>query len=86
MYKRQAPLYALKAVFAGDHSIPVNEANILGSLSMFFWVLIIIVSLKYATFVMRADNSGEGGIMVLITLALRAVHSKTCLLYTSRCV
>ena len=72
-----APLYALKAVFAGDHSIPVNEANILGSLSMFFWVLIIIVSLKYATFVMRADNSGEGGIMVLITLALRAVHSKT---------
>ena len=71
-----APLYALKAVFAGNHPIPVNEANILGSLSLFFWTLIIVVSVKYATFLMRVDNSGEGGIMALITLALRAVNGK----------
>ena len=40
------PLYALKAVFAGNHPIPVNEANILGSLSLFFWMLIILIILK----------------------------------------
>ena len=71
-----APLYALKAVFAGNHPIPVNEANILGSLSLYFWMLVIVVSVKYATFLMRVDNSGEGGIMALITLALRAVNGK----------
>ena len=71
-----APLYALKVVFTGNHAIPVIEANILGSLSLFFWALIIVVSVKYATFMMRVDNSGEGGIMALITLALRVVHSK----------
>lgn len=71
-----APLFALKAVFAGAHPIPVSEANILGSLSLFFWALIIVVSFKYTIFIMRADNSGEGGIMALITLALRALHGK----------
>jgi len=71
-----APLYALKVVFTGNHAIPVIEANILGSLSLFFWALIIVVSVKYATFMMRVDNSGEGGIMALTTLALRVVHSK----------
>ena len=71
-----APLFALKAVFAGTHPIPVSEANILGSLSLFFWALIIVVSVKYTILIMRADNSGEGGIMALITLALRAVHVK----------
>ena len=70
-----APLYALKAVFAGNHPIPVTEANILDSLSMFLWALILVVSVKYATFMMRVDNTGEGGIMALTTLALRAVHA-----------
>jgi KUP system potassium uptake protein len=71
-----APLFALKAIFAGTHPIPVSEANILGSLSLFVWALIIVVSVKYTIFIMRADNSGEGGIMALISLALRAVHGK----------
>jgi KUP system potassium uptake protein len=71
-----APLFALKAVFAGNHPIPVNEENILGSLSLFFWMLVIVVSVKYAIFLMRVDNSGEGGIMALITLALRTVNGK----------
>ncbi len=71
-----SPLYAVKEVFAGNHPIPVTEANIYGSLSLFFWALIIVVSVKYVTFIMRADNRGEGGIMALIALALRDVQSK----------
>ena len=71
-----SPLYAVKEVFAGNHPIPVNEANIFGSLSLFFWALIIVVSVKYVIFIMRADNRGEGGIMALIALALRDVQSK----------
>ena len=71
-----SPLYAVKEVFAGNHPIPVNEANIFGSLSLFFWALIIVVSIKYVSFIMRADNRGEGGIMALIALALREVQDK----------
>ncbi len=71
-----SPLYAVKEVFAGNHPIPVTEANIFGSLSLFFWALIIVVSVKYVTFIMRADNRGEGGIMALIALALHDVQNK----------
>ncbi len=71
-----SPLYAMKEVFAGNHPIPVNEANIFGSLSLFFWALIIIVSVKYVTFIMRSDNRGEGGIMALIALALHEAEGK----------
>ncbi|MBK8524491.1 MAG: potassium transporter Kup [Betaproteobacteria bacterium] len=65
-----SPLYAMKEVFAGNHPIPLTEENVLGSLSLFFWALIIVVSLKYVSIIMRADNRGEGGIMALIALAL----------------
>src|SRR5574343_51274 len=71
-----SPLYAIKEVFAGNHPIPVTAANIYGSLSLFFWALIIVVSVKYVTFIMRADNRGEGGIMALIALALHTVQDK----------
>src|SRR5574343_3806 len=71
-----SPLYAVKEVFAGNHPIPVTAANIYGSLSLFFWALIIVVSVKYVTFIMRADNRGEGGIMALIALALHTVQDK----------
>lgn len=71
-----SPLYAFKEVFAGNHPIPVTAANIFGSLSLFFWALIIIVSIKYVTFIMRADNRGEGGIMAMIALALHTVQDK----------
>ena len=71
-----SPLYAVKEVFSGNHPIPVNEANIYGSLSLFFWALVIIVSIKYVMFIMRADNRGEGGIMALIALALRDAQDK----------
>ncbi|MBW7901693.1 MAG: potassium transporter Kup [Rhodocyclaceae bacterium] len=65
-----SPLYAMKEVFAGNHPIPLTDANVLGSLSAFFWALIVVVSLKYVAIVLRADNRGEGGIMALIALAL----------------
>jgi len=66
-----SPLYAMKEVFAGNHPIALERANVLGSLSLFFWALVIIVAVKYVVFIMRADNRGEGGIMALIALALR---------------
>ncbi len=71
-----SPLYAVKEVFAGNHPIPVNLANIYGSLSLFFWALVIVVSVKYVMFITRADNRGEGGIMALIALALHTVQDK----------
>lgn len=65
-----SPLYVMKEVFAGIHPIPLSPANIFGILSLIVWSLIIIVSIKYVVFIMRADNRGEGGIMALIALAL----------------
>lgn len=63
-----SPLYALRECFRGIDHIPVNHANILGILSLIFWALIIVISLKYTTYVMRADNRGEGGILALMAL------------------
>jgi KUP system potassium uptake protein len=71
-----SPLYAVKETFNPDHGIPMSEAAILGGLSTIFWILMIVVSLKYVTLVMRADNKGEGGIMALLALASAAVHEQ----------
>lgn len=66
-----SPLYTLNTIFtAGDHPVPLNPGNILGILSLIFWSLMIVVSLKYVLFIMHADNEGEGGIMALLALAL----------------
>jgi KUP system potassium uptake protein len=66
-----SPLYTLKEVFASSHHpLPLTPGNVLGILSLILWSLIIVVSVKYVGFVMRADNRGEGGIMALIALAL----------------
>ncbi len=73
-----SPLYTLKEVFFNaNHSIPLTEANVLGLLSLIFWVLTIVVAIKYAFVILRADNQGEGGTMVLLALALRAVKAVT---------
>lgn len=65
-----SPLYALKEVFGGSHNpVPITPDNIIGILSLFFWSLMIVVTLKYVTFIMRANNEGEGGIVALMTLA-----------------
>jgi KUP system potassium uptake protein len=68
-----SPLYALKETFSHGHGIPLVEANILGGLSTIFWSLMVVVSIKYVTLIMRANNRGEGGIMALIALASTAV-------------
>ncbi|WP_276967484.1 potassium transporter Kup [Metallibacterium scheffleri] len=67
-----SPLYAIQSVF-GEHGINATPDNVLGALSLVFWALIIVVSLKYILFVMCADNKGEGGIMSLMALAQRGV-------------
>ena len=63
-----SPLYALKETFAGHHPLPVVEANILGVLSVMFWTIMLLVSLKYVVIIMRADNHGEGGSLALLAL------------------
>lgn len=67
-----SPLYALKEVFHGG--LPIDENHVLGVLSLIFWSLTLVVATKYAIFIMRADNKGEGGIMALMTLALHGSH------------
>ena len=67
-----SPLYAFKEVFASGH-VPVTPENVLGILSLFFWTLTTIVSLKYVALIMRADNHGEGGLMALLALASHSV-------------
>ena len=61
-------LYAFREVFNSGH-VPITEANVLGVLSLFFWALTVIVSIKYVVLIMRADNNGEGGLMALLALA-----------------
>ncbi|HET8702221.1 MAG TPA: potassium transporter Kup [Nitrococcus sp.] len=63
-----SPLYTLRASFFGLERLPVTPANVLGVLSLIFWSLIIVVSVKYLLVVMRADNRGEGGILALTAL------------------
>ncbi len=63
-----SPLYAIKECFHGKHAIATSMANVLGVLSLIFWSMIIVVSIKYVTFILRADNRGEGGIFALLGL------------------
>src|SRR5512146_2139660 len=63
-----SPIYALRECFHGSHPFPPTPDNVLGILSLIFWALMIIISLKYLLFVMRADNHGEGGILALLAL------------------
>jgi KUP system potassium uptake protein len=71
-----SPLYAVKETFNPEHGIPLNVETILGGLSAIFWALMIVVSLKYVTLIMRADNRGEGGIMALLALAAASVRQR----------
>ena len=72
-----SPLYALKEAFGSAHGLPLTQANVLGVLSLMFWSLVAIVTIKYAIFMMRADNRGEGGIMALMALVLRGSSKDT---------
>ena len=70
-----SPLYALKEVFHAGH-VPASPENILGVLSLIFWTMTIIVSVKYVLLILRADNNGEGGLIAMLALATRAVSDK----------
>ncbi|NDP41717.1 MAG: potassium transporter Kup [Aromatoleum sp.] len=72
-----SPLYTMRVVFSGEHGLPLNVANVYGLLSIVFWALIIIVTLKYVTLIMRADNRGEGGILALTALVSRGVEQRS---------
>src|SRR3954451_3260445 len=63
-----SPLYAMRECFYGPHGVPPTHANVLGVLSLILWSLILIISVKYLTLILRADNRGEGGILALATL------------------
>lgn len=63
-----SPLYALKECFSGPHGVPVTKDNVLGVLSLIFWALNFVITFKYLSVVMRADNRGEGGILALLAL------------------
>jgi KUP system potassium uptake protein len=76
-----SPLYALKEVFGSQHPVPLSEANILGALSLVFWTLLVIVTLKYVTLILRADNRGEGGILALLALVVRLTRHNRRLRY-----
>jgi KUP system potassium uptake protein len=66
-----SPLYAMKEVFSEAHAISATHDHVLGAASLVFWALMLVVSVKYVLFIMRADNRGEGGIMALMALVLR---------------
>src|SRR5690349_15479658 len=73
-----SPLYALKECVNPPHGVAAAPANVLGVLSLIFWALILVVTVKYLNFITRADNRGEGGILALLALVpdrLRAVGS-----------
>ncbi|MDA0168749.1 potassium transporter Kup [Solirubrobacter taibaiensis] len=67
-----SPLYTLRTVFAPEHGLDPGREQVYGVVSLIFWAITVIVSVKYVTFIMRADNDGEGGIMALIALIQRA--------------
>ena len=67
-----SPLYTLKECFDPNHGIASSAENVIGIASLVFWAIILVVTFKYLLFVMRADNRGEGGILALLALAVRA--------------
>src|SRR5688572_18910393 len=68
-----SPLYTLKEAFTPHYGLVANHDTVLGILSLIFWALMIVVTVKYVTIIMRADNDGEGGIMALMALAQRTL-------------
>ena len=71
-----SPLYAFKEAFAGTHALPLSPDNVLAVLSLMFWAVTLVVSVKYVTFTLRFDHKGEGGSLVLLTFAQRAVQNR----------
>jgi KUP system potassium uptake protein len=72
-----SPLYALQVAFSHENRVAVTHANVLGILSLVFWSLIVVVTIKYVGFLMRADNHGEGGILALTALVVHKLTRRT---------
>ena len=70
-----SPLYAFRETFAGHHPLPVDRLHVFGVLSLMFWSMMIVVTLKYVTILMRADNKGEGGSLALLALISRKTEA-----------
>jgi KUP system potassium uptake protein len=70
-----SPLYTLRTAFTGSYGLSLTPDNVLGVVSVIFWALLIVVTLKYITLIMRADNRGEGGILALTALVSRGIES-----------
>ena len=68
-----SPLYTLREAFGATGELPVTPENVLGVLSLIFWSILIVVTVKYVTLILRADNRGEGGVMALTSLVLEAL-------------
>ena len=71
-----SPLYAIRECFSGPHGVDPSRAHVLGALSLVFWTLIVVVTLKYHLYVLRADNRGEGGILALMALVRGKVRGR----------
>jgi KUP system potassium uptake protein len=71
-----SPLYTLRECLTGQPGIAVTQSALFGFLSLIFWLLMLVVSVKYISFVMRADNDGEGGILTLMSLAIRNLNPR----------
>ncbi len=72
-----SPLYALKESFIGHHPLPVDAVHVYGIISLIFWTMMLIVTVKYVMIILKADNRGEGGSLALYALISRQSHGKT---------
>src|SRR5438270_7603027 len=76
-----SPVYTFRECFNPEHGLPLDAEHVLGVLSLIFWALIIVVTIKYVLLILRADNQGEGGILALLALALETAQGER-----SRCL
>lgn len=74
-----SPLYTVKEIFSPATGVALNTTNLIGAVSVIFWALMLVVTLKYVTLILRADNRGEGGGLALTALAAQAVRSRPAL-------
>ena len=74
-------MYTLQTVFSPTNGLALNAGNVIGIVSLIFWALMVVVSLKYVTLILRANNHGEGGIMALLALAASSVATRPRLRY-----
>src|SRR5204862_1655719 len=71
-----SPLYAIRESFYGPHGLPVTTTNVLGVMSLVFWALLLVVTIKYHIVIIRADNKGEGGVLALMALVQGSRQSR----------